>query len=71
MQKEIHAVASEGSMTLTQYADGDAVLYNVETGDSMEVVAADLAKVGRLAIAAHVVAGQLRNPAASPKRRRS
>lgn len=69
--REIHGVTSEGPVTLTQYADGDAVLYNVETGDSMEVVAADLAKVGRLAIAAHVVAGQLRNPAAPPKRRRS
>lgn len=60
--REIHSVTSEGPVTLTQYADGDAVLYDVETGDTLEVAAEDLAKVGRLTIAAHVVAGQLRNP---------
>lgn len=60
--REIHGVTSEGPVTLTQYANGDAVLYNVETGDALEVSATDLAKVGRLTIAAHVVAGQLRNP---------
>lgn len=60
--KEIYGVTSEGPVTLTQYADGDAVLYNVESGDAFDIAATDFAKVARLAIAAHVVAGQLRNP---------
>lgn len=60
--REIHGVTSEGPVTLTQYADGAALLYNVETGDALDIAATDLAKVARLAIAAHVVAGQLRNP---------
>lgn len=60
MQKEAHAVTSEGPVTLTQYADGDAILCNVETGDALEISAADLVKVGRLVIAAHVTAGRLK-----------
>lgn len=58
--REIHGVTSEDPVTLTQYADGDAVLYNVETGDALDIAAADLAKVGRLTIAAHVSAGRLK-----------
>lgn len=58
--REIHGVTSEGPVTLTQYADGDAVLYNVETGDALDIAAEDLAKVGRLTIAAHVAAGRLK-----------
>lgn len=62
IMREIHGVTSEGPVTLTQYADGDAVLHNVESGDALEISAGDLAKVGRLALAAHVEAGHLRNP---------
>lgn len=60
--RKVHAITSEGSVTLTQYTEGDAVLYDVETGDAMEISADDLVKVGRLAIAAHVAVGRLRNP---------
>ena len=60
--RKIYNVTSEGQMTLTQYQDGDAVLFDAESGDTIFIDARDLPKVGRLAIAAHVVAGQLRNP---------
>lgn len=60
MQKEIHGVTSEGAVTLTQYVDGGAVLYHVESGDALEIAADELAAVGRLAIAAHVTAGRLK-----------
>lgn len=60
MSSDVYGVISEGPVTLTQYADGDAMLYNVETGDALHVDVEDLAKVGRLAIAAHVTAGRLK-----------
>lgn len=60
MNKPVANVLSEGPVTLTQYVDGDAVLYNVESGDALHVDVEDLAKVGRLAIAAHVTAGRLK-----------
>lgn len=58
--KKIHQTTREGEVHLTQYEDGDAVLYNAESGDSLYLDAADLAKAGRLAIAAHVTAGRLK-----------
>jgi hypothetical protein len=58
--KKIHETTQEGDVYLTQYEDGDAVLYNSESGDSLYLDAADLAKAGRLVIAAHVTAGRLK-----------
>lgn len=58
--RKVHGVTSEGPVTLTQYEDGSAVIYNVETGDALEIEASDLSKVGRLAIGAHVTAGRLK-----------
>jgi hypothetical protein len=57
--KKIHQTTQEGQVCLTQYEDGDAVLFN-EDGDSLYLDAADLAKAGRLTIAAHVTAGRLK-----------
>jgi hypothetical protein len=56
---KIHETTQEGPMGLTQYENGDAVLYNAD-GDSLYLDAADLAKAGRLTIAAHVTAGRLK-----------
>jgi hypothetical protein len=62
VSRAVHSVTSEGPVVLTQYETGDAVIYNVETGDAFGIEVGELAAVGRLAIAAHVAAGQLRNP---------
>lgn len=63
MNETVHSVTCEGSVTLTQYVNGDAMIYDVESGDAMYVQSGDLAKVGRLAIAAHVAAGRLKRTA--------
>lgn len=57
---KIHQTTQEGELHLTQYADGDAVLYNAESGDALYLDADQLAAAGRLSIAAHVTAGRLK-----------
>jgi len=63
MEEKVHSVSGEGCMTLTQYETGNALLYDVESGDAMYIDVKDLVKVGRLAIAAHVTAGRLKRGA--------
>lgn len=62
--KKIYDVTTEGSVMLTQYEDGDALLQDSESGDSMYVEADVLVAIGRLTIAAHVTAGRLKRAGA-------
>jgi len=57
--KKVHNQSQRGQLCLTQYENGDGVLYNAD-GDSLYLDATELADAGWLAIAAHVTAGRLK-----------
>lgn len=53
-------VDSRGPLTIAMDSQGEVLLYDTETGDAMTLREDQLADLGRLAIAAHVKAGQLK-----------